>query len=186
MAVNDGLSRVYERILILRCQAGDELALAELIALYSPRLRLFLGKLTGKRESADDLLQETWFDAYRHLDRLKEPDAFTVWLYRIARDRAYRSMRRKPLRVESLEVDPVDDGEPDLPLSWEQATQVRTAINQLPLEQREVLALRFIDDMSYEQIAGVIGRPLGTVRSRIHYAKLALRAILNDFQNEPS
>ena len=62
--------------------------------------------------------------------------------------------------------------------SAEEASAVRTALDELPIEQREVLILRFVEDMSYEQIAGVIERPVGTVRSRIHYGKLALRKAL--------
>ena len=96
MAVNDAAGQLYERMLILRCQAGDEAALAELIATYSPRLRLFLRKLIRQDPAADDLLQDTWFDVYRKINALENPQAFAAWLYRIARDKAYRALRRRP------------------------------------------------------------------------------------------
>jgi len=84
---------LYDRLLILRCQAGDHAALAELIARYSPGLRFFLRNLADQPSAADDLLQETWFDVYRKINHLQNPDAFAAWLYRIARDKAYRHRR---------------------------------------------------------------------------------------------
>ncbi len=177
--VKDAAAQLYERLLILRCQAGDEGALGELIALYSPGVRLFLRKMIGQTATADDLLQETWFDAYRKINALERPEAFAAWLYRIARDKAYRELRRRPA-PESLieeivaEAATVDDED----FTPEEAESVRAALDELPVEQREALVLRFVEGMSYEQIAEVTSRPLGTVRSRIHYAKLALRAKL--------
>jgi RNA polymerase sigma-70 factor (ECF subfamily) len=177
-SVKDAAALVYERLLILRCQGGDEIALGELIARYSPGLRMFLAKMTSPA-AADDLLQETWFDAYRKINRLQRPEAFAAWIYRIARDKAYRQMRRRPqpptLVEENLAESDQDDDEG---FSAEDAQIVRAALDELPGEQREVLMLRFIEEMSYEQIAEVIERPVGTVRSRIHYAKVALRTKL--------
>jgi RNA polymerase sigma-70 factor (ECF subfamily) len=176
--VSHAAAQVYDRLLILRCQAGDEIALAELIARYSPGLRLYLRKLSGPREAADDLLQEVWVDVYRKIGTLHNPASFSAWLYRIARDKAFRELRRRhpaPLENDEAVIDEVDSEPGPSP---EEAADVRVALDRLPIEQREVLVLRFIEDLSYEQIAEIIARPIGTVRSRIHYAKLALRAIL--------
>ncbi len=180
--VNNVAAHLYERLLVLRCQAGDEAALAELIARYSPRLRLFLCKLMATDTSAaDDLLQETWFDAYRKINRLRRPDSFAAWIYRLARDRAYRAMRRRRLPSAPLDLDVPNSIDVDADrFSNEEAAAVREALDELPLEQREVLILRFVEEISYEQIADVIGRPVGTVRSRIHYGKRALRAALTN------
>jgi DNA-directed RNA polymerase specialized sigma24 family protein len=101
--VKDTAALVYERLLVLRCQAGDEAALGELIAQYSPGLRFFLRRMTGHADAADDLLQETWIEIYRKINRLQRPDSFSAWVYRIARDKAYRELRRRPsqpVRVE--------------------------------------------------------------------------------------
>jgi len=182
--MSDAAGRVFEQLLVLRCQTGDEAALGELIARYSPGLRFFLRKMTGNDAAVDDLLQETWFDVYRKVNGLRQPGAFAAWLYRIARDKAYREMRRRPAPHSA-----VDENITELVATDEkqfasvEADAVRAALDELPEEQREVLALRFIEEMSYEQIAEVIARPLGTVRSRIYYAKLALRAKL---EIEPS
>lgn len=177
--MSDGAGQVYERLLVLRCQGGDESALRELIERYSPGLRLFLAKTCDRRSSADDLLQETWFDVYRKINRLENPEAFVAWLYRIARDKAFREMRRRPMpSLVPDEHSPEQVAEPEEDFTAEEAEQVRLALDELPVDQREMLILRFVESMSYQQIAEVIGCPLGTVRSRLFYAKQALRAKL--------
>ena len=182
--VSDAPAKLYDRLLILRCQAGDRAALGELIARYSPGVRCYLRHLADAA-TVDDLLQETWFDAYRKINDLREPQAFAAWLYRIARDKAYRTRRRRRPEAtvavddrlaETLAAE--DDPEEDDAFTEEDAEQVRSAMARLPAEHREALVLRFAEGMSYEQIAAVVGRPVGTVRSRIHYAKAALRARL--------
>jgi RNA polymerase sigma-70 factor (ECF subfamily) len=173
--VKDPEAQLIERLLILRCQAGGEDALRELITRYSPGLRLFLKKMTASATTADDLLQETWFDVFRSINALKRPEAFSAWLYRIARNKAYRELRRRPppvvVEVNLEELPSVEEQS----FTVEEAEYVREALDELPVEQREVLVLRFVEGMSYEQIANVIASPLGTVRSRIHYAKRALK-----------
>ncbi len=173
--------QLYERILICRCQGGDEAALRELVAKYSPGLRFYLHKLTRDADAADDLLQETWWDAYRKLGTLQNPVAFAAWLYRIARDKAYRLLRRRPR--ETLET---DGHLPDVPAAADEEAdfcaddveRVRRALDELQPEHREVILLWFVEQLTYEQIAAVIDRPVGTVRSRIHYAKQRLRQTL--------
>jgi RNA polymerase sigma-70 factor (ECF subfamily) len=168
-------SHLYDNLLILRCQTGDEFALAELIAQYSPRLRFFLANLAG-RSHADDLLQETWIDVYRQITGLENPAAFSAWLYRIARDRAYRHLRRSRLPVAHIDETMIDSlPADDDNFSPADAEHVRSALDRLPLHHREILVLRFIEDMSYDQIARVLAAPLGTIRSRLHHAKRALR-----------
>ena len=182
--MNEAAGKVYERLLILRCQTGDASALTELISRYSPGVRLYLSKL-GAGAALDDLLQDTWFDVYRKLHTLQRAEAFPAWLYRIARDKAYRRHRRRELPAAASEFDLAelsDDAEETL--SEDEAAGVRAALDQLPLELREVLLLRFVESMTYEQIAQVVNCPLGTVRSRLHYAKLALRAKLETQLNE--
>ena len=175
----DIAEQLYERLLVLRFQAGDELAFGELVERYHVRLRYYVRKMLSQPAGADDVLQEVWFDVYRGLHSLREPEAFRAWLYRIARDRVFGLLRRQRPRFERLDdhelIGPVDEEEDFSP---EDAERVHEALAQLPPEQREVLVLRFLEEMSYEDIARVSGSPLGTVRSRLHYAKRALREIL--------
>ncbi len=176
----DQADQVYWRLLVIRCQIGDEAAFEELVTRCQSRLRGFLHKLVGSRESADDLTQEVWMDVCRDLPRLSDPAAFAPWLYRIAHNRAYRLLRRRREPTMSIEETNVP-AEADGPLEFtaEDARAVHAALDQLKPEHREVLLLRFAENMTYEQIAAVIQCQLGTVRSRIHYAKESLRKILD-------
>jgi len=174
--MSDELDLIYERVLVVRSQAGDEAAFAELVARYEPRLRYFLRKLVSDR--ADDVLQDVWLDVLRHLPRLAEPQAFRAWVYRIARDRAFGLLRKTKRSAQPLGETDVPDDSDDNGFDAEDALRIHAALDLLSPEQREVLVLRFIETMSYEAIASVIEQPLGTVRSRIHYAKRALRTIL--------
>ena len=102
-----------------------------------------------------------------------------AWLYRIARDKAFREMRRRPMPSQESDEGCTEQlAEPEEDFTAEEAEQVRLALDELPIDQREMLILRFVESMSYQQIAEVIGCPLGTVRSRLFYAKQALRAKL--------
>jgi len=170
--------RLYERLLVLRAQTGDEGALTELVNLYSPRLRYYLRKMLPQRgEQAEDMLQETWCDVVRSIASLKDAAAFPAWLYRISRDRAWRLLRKErpesPLDAENV---PAAAAEPEF--TPEDAAAVHAALAELPEEQREVLVLRFVEGLSYEEIADICAAPLGTVRSRLFYGKEALRKLL--------
>src|SRR3954447_6111932 len=92
--MSDAAERLYERVLVVRCQTGEPAALAELIARYGPRLRFYLRKMAGDA-AADDLLQDVWIDVFDKIVRLKDAGAFGAWIYRIARDKAYRELRRR-------------------------------------------------------------------------------------------
>lgn len=191
------LDRLYERVLLLRCQTGDEAAFTEIVARYTPRLRIYLRQMLGggrgvDAHAADDALQDVWLDCLRSVGGLRDTGAFSGWLYRIARDRAYRILRRRRALVvtnapvvDASEVADDDAGAADAAvLNGEAAALVHASLDRLPHEQREVLLLRFIAEMDYEQIAAAVGCGVGTVRSRLHYAKRALRREIE--RNDPT
>jgi RNA polymerase sigma-70 factor (ECF subfamily) len=180
LAMSDAAERLYERMLIVRCQTGAPLAFSELIARYSSRVRFYLRNIAGDA-AADDLLQDVWMDVFAKVGRLRDPGAFGCWIYQVVRARAYRELRGR--RLPCMGVDDLPAAELDqVEVQWDpqDVERVRTALELLPAEHREVLVLRFIQDMSYEQIATVIARPVGTVRSRLHYAKQALREAMDN------
>jgi RNA polymerase sigma-70 factor (ECF subfamily) len=179
----DPVELLYERVLVVRCQAGDEAAFEELMERYAPRLRYFLRKVVG--DPAEDVLQEVWLDVFRGLPRLADPQAFRAWIYRIARDRAFGHLRKSKYQEQSLgEIDVLDESADEGEFSPEDAARIHAALGDLPLEQREVLVLRFLEEMSYDEIARVTSQPLGTVRSRIHYGKRALKRALQEDQTD--
>src|SRR5438067_7021192 len=101
--MTDLADRLYERLLVLRCQTGDGAAFAELVERYDRRLRYYLRKMLREPDRLDDLAQEIWFDVFRGVPNLTEPAAFRAWFYRLARDRVYREYRKRRLPLEPLD-----------------------------------------------------------------------------------
>ena len=177
--MSDTAARLHERVLVLRCQAGDESAFMELVEIYHARLHSYLRTLLKSADWVDDALQEIWFDVFRSVPKLVDPSAFSAWIYRIAHNRAMRELRkRRPHDVPLEGNEPVEETDDSVNILEVSADRIHAALNQLAPEHREVLLLRFMNDMTYEDIALVTGCPVGTVRSRIHYAKSALRRAL--------
>ena len=172
----DALARITDRVLLLRCQLGDPAAFADLVGRHQARLAGYLRALLGNDAAAADALQDVWLLIWRGLPGLTDPDAFVAWAFTIARGRAFRELRRR-----GVPTVPADDslpagGPPEF--TAEDAAEVRAAVGRLPPAHRDVLLLRYVEGLSYEQIAGVVGVPVGTVRSRLFHAKRLMRDIL--------
>ncbi len=182
------LESLYERTLVIRSQLGDEAAFEELLHRHGPRLLLFTQRmLQSSPESVADVVQETWVAIYRAVPRLLDASKFRPWAFRIARDRIYREDRRRRRSAQTVEeahvagvAGPVD---PDSAIDRE---AVRHCLDLISPEQREALVLRFFEDMSYEEIAAITASSVGTVRSRIHYGKAALKQAWKGESHEPS
>jgi len=167
--------RLIEQVLILRCQTGDKDAFAELIERYQAPLRYFISHLSSNNEMTEDIFQDTWLAVIRRIYSLKRTEAFPTWLYRIARNKVYQKLRvRKKLCELDDNIAVTNDTEDDV-FSPEDAAKIHRCLKKLRPEHREVLMLRFLEQMSYHEIAKVINCGLGTVKSRIYYAKLALK-----------
>jgi len=174
--VSNNIEQAYELTLVLRSQMGDEAAFAELFRKYSPRLRFYVVKMLGDRQShADDVLQEIWTSVFRALPKLNEGAAFRAWLFRITRARVCREFRQARMdSIDAFEESQIEVATAEV----ESAVDVEAVQQQLAglsPEHREALLLRFMEEMTYDEIALVTGQSPGTVRSRIHYAKRALR-----------
>jgi len=167
--------QLIEQVLILRCQIGDKDAFAELIERYQAPLRYFINRLSESTEMAEDIFQETWLTVIRRIHSLKKIDAFPIWLYRIARNKVYQQFRRKGKLSKLNENIAVPNDTGNDVFSPEDAAKVHRCLEQLRPEYKEVLMLRFLEQMSYQQMAQVLDRSLGTIKSRIYYAKLALK-----------
>lgn len=172
----DNRDDLRRRLLVLRCQAGDEQAFSELFAQFRDRTRQYLLGLLGP-DLAHDAQQEVWLAVYRRIGTLANPGAFRTWLFQITRHRAIDELRRRDRHEGLLEAvsaaptDPVDADPLDLP-------DLEPVLGTLSPAHREVLILRFWQDLSYAEMATVIGCSIGTVRSRIHHAKTNVRALL--------
>lgn len=174
-------------MLVLRSQIGDETAFEELVKLHGPHLLRFTQKmLASAQDQIEDVTQETWLSIYRGLPKLRDTSKFRPWAFRIARDRIYREYRRHKLPFENVD----DNVSEEIAETAETAfgidlDHVQSGLALIPPEQRETLVLRFFEEMSYEDIARVTSCTIGTVRSRIHYGKRALKEALERKKYEP-
>ncbi len=166
---------------VARAQRGDVAAFSELVARYQDRIYRFLVRLTRSQDDALELTQETFLSAYQALPRWRPDARFTTWLFRIARNQAFDWLRRSK-RVEFVALEEgqgfdIADPAPTPDAALETVQRLRAlerALARLPAEHREILLLREIEEMSYEEIAGVLDVSLGTVKSRIARARAGL------------
>jgi RNA polymerase sigma-70 factor (ECF subfamily) len=166
-----------DTVLVLRCQLGDEAAFERLVANYSPKVRYYVWRLAGRQHQEEDILQAIWLAVWSQLPKLRNPEAFRAWLYRIARNIALQGLRNRVDHV-PLEDDHPAPADAEERFSKEEAAAVHAALDAISPAHKEVLVLRFLEDMSYEEIAEIVGCSVGTVRSRIYYGKKHLRSIM--------
>jgi RNA polymerase sigma-70 factor (ECF subfamily) len=181
----DDPERLHERVLVLRAQLGDRAAFHELVELYQERLAYYVQRLVRDWHQSRDLLQQVWLDVFRKLSKLQSPEAFRVWLYRIAHDRVVTFIRRQRVEADARERLAVDVAETD---QWndldllENAELVHVALDRLSVTHREIMTLRFLEGMDVLEIARVMQCSEGTAKSRLHYTKKAMRRIIEEEQ----
>jgi RNA polymerase sigma-70 factor (ECF subfamily) len=174
--------------LIEQTLQGRPAAFGVLVRKYQDRLFNTLVHVLGDAEDAQDVVQDSFIQAFVKLETFQRTSAFYTWLYRIAMNMAATLRRRKRPVLSVDEVrdatgqEPIDGGEgPAERLDRQQRErQVRQAIAQLPDEYRAVVVLREIEGFCYETIAEILDLPVGTVRSRLHRARLQLREQLKE------
>lgn len=184
--------------LIERAKAGDDEAFSSLVLqyerfVYNTAVRV-LSSCRRPADSADDIAQEAFIKAWRSLSSFRGDSSFSTWLYRItvntARDSISSDTRRNTVSLthdddgEITEWDvPVTAGEgvpEDDLLKKERILGVRRAIERLPEEQRQVIVMRDLDELSYQEISEKLGVELGTVKSRINRGRASLREIIEN------
>ena len=173
---SDGRDALRLHLLVLRWQAGDEHAFARLMDRYAERTLRYFGGLVG--DGAEDVNQEVWLTVYRRIATLSDPRRFRTWLNRTTRHRAIDYLRSRQRERELFQdaeeaerlpaADDEPGGAPDLP-------PLDVLLRDLAPIHREVLLLRYRDELRYAEIALVAGCSVGTVRSRLHYATHRLR-----------
>ena len=162
--------------IVHRCRDGRRADFEKLFEMYQPRLKYYLRRLDDGSLNVDDMLQDIWLTVFKKIHKLKDARAFPVWLYRIARNKVYSGFRRKEKFVRLPEEDQLPVSGNDEPVfNADDAVKLHRALNELQPYHREVLTLSFVGQMSYKSIADVVGCSIGTVKSRIFYAKQSLR-----------
>ncbi|MGE5611247.1 MAG: RNA polymerase sigma factor [Bacillota bacterium] len=171
---------VYQELLVRRCQDGRPDALEELIGLWEKRLLYYIRRLVEHESDAWDVLQQTWIRVLASIRNLREPAALRPWLYAVARHVAASHYRPELLQRAKTDahVDPAGVPEDDWVPRYDEALYIHESLAHLSLEHREVLVLHFLEGMSVPEIAAVVDVPSGTIKSRLYYAKRALRAVM--------
>ncbi|MBS0261578.1 MAG: sigma-70 family RNA polymerase sigma factor [Planctomycetes bacterium] len=182
--------------LITECLGGQTQAFGDLVLRYQNRLFNTLISVLGSVEDARDVAQEAFVQAFQKLHLFRGQSAFYSWLFRIALNSAVslkRKRHRVPVSIEACReesgIEPTDrhpETRPEHALETNETQDaVRAALGELAEEQRTVLVLKEMENLSYEEIAEIVGCPIGTVRSRIHRARSELRDRLQDILQEP-
>ncbi len=168
-----------------RTRAGDRSAFAALVDRHRDALVAYLSRLAGSRERGEDLGQEAFLRAFRFAARYREEGHFKAYLYRIATNLARteaRSERRRRFFAPLLRLAEAGDAEVSHDLLRDEAEAVvAKAISELPMRLREPVVLHEIEDWPYAEIARVLGCREGTVKSRIHRGRQALRRALEPY-----
>jgi RNA polymerase sigma-70 factor (ECF subfamily) len=162
---------------------GDSERFGALVVKYQDRLFNGLARMLGSAADAEDVVQDTFLQAFRKLSSFRECSSFYTWLYRIAINAAINLRRRKRRVVTFADESQLSDrmsGDlteaPDKELvRADEVRELQHGLNELSDEHRNILVLREIEGMSYEDIAEILDMPIGTVRSRLHRARLQLR-----------
>ena len=183
---------IYDELLVLDCQRGDQAALKELIGRWQKRLGRFALRLTGDRDAAADAMQDTWIAIVRGIRRLDDPASFRAWAYRITANKCadwIRKNQRSRNLNEELTIESeglvVESAEAELE-KQDDISQIRSAIKMLSDDRRMILTLKYVDEMSTREIAKALSIPEGTVKSRLYHAREDLRKILESGAQERS
>ena len=181
--------REIDQLLVERVQRGDKKAFELLVIKYQRKLMRLVSRLVRDQAEAEDVVQEAFLHAYQSLHSFKGDSLFFTWLYRIAVNTAI-SMKRKKRLVQRIQptgeggntIEPVDPSETNRPghamEMAEEERRVHKALQKLSAEHRAVLVMKDMEGMKYEAMADILGVPVGTIRSRLHRARLEIRDIL--------
>jgi RNA polymerase sigma-70 factor (ECF subfamily) len=174
-----------EQLPVAAARSGSPAAWDALFQRYQLPLYAYVFELIRNEQASLDVVQETFIRAARHLGSLRDDERFGSWLFSIAHQKCVdcwrKSGREEPLEPAIAEALPDFENDPsELLLRREQEAVFMKLIEQLPLLQRSALLLHFVEDFPLEEIARITGTSLGTVKSRLHYGKNALRTLLEE------
>ena len=189
--------------LIARAKQGDHSAFEQLVRENEKRIYNLTLRMVGNPEDALDLSQEAFLNAWKGLASFKGDSAFSTWLYRLASNACLDFLRSKkrrqdttgsPLSLDDEEAPPPpadDSSRPDLQLERKERVQaLHRALDGLPIHHKQVLVMRELSGLSYQEISDTLNLDLGTVKSRLTRARLALKKILSEdgnfFSSSPS
>lgn len=195
--MGDPSSQADEAGLLAAARRGDTRAFDDLITRHREKIYMHVCYMVRNAEDALDLTQETFLRAWKSLDRFDGAASFSSWVHRIATNAAIDLCRRRQSRPQSelelgpMKIDPASRTTPSSPEPpgtgldrAEVRRRIEAAFAQLSPDHRAVIVLKEIEDLSYEEIADQVGCSLGTVMSRLFYARKKLQTLLHDLHEE--
>jgi len=173
------LAAINETELVIRAQNGERSAFSELVCIHAQGVMNVIYRMCGDAQIAEDAAQETFIQAWIHLSSYRPNTSLRSWLYRIAVNAATDLLRKEkrilPNALEDLQLKDPEPGPEAHFFQEERNTLVQKAILSLPDACRAVLVLREYEGLSYHEIADALGIPVGTVMSRLNYARKLLK-----------
>ena len=168
-----------DRELVRRAREGDEAAFETLAMVSHARLYRLARGILRDGDQADDAVQRTLVQMWRKLRQLRDPERFEAWTYRLLVNACYDEARQSRDRIREVPVDDIrEPAGPDELHTVEDIDELERGFGRLSLEHRSVVVLRYLLDLSIEQMAEVLDVPGGTVSSRLHRAMTELRAAI--------
>jgi len=181
-----------EARLVRLAKAGDRGAFADLVELYKDKIYHLAYRMLGNRQEAEDIVQETFLRVFRNLDRFDEALKFSTWIYRIGTNLSIDRLRRRRVSY-SLDAETGSDGDGQ---DWhglladenltpegrvllsETQRRIRAAIDALPEKYKSVVILKYLHDLSLQEIGDILDMPVTTVKTRVHRGREYLRNVL--------
>ena len=171
--------RPFDEYLVLLSQAGSTDAMDGLARRWTPRLLRYAARVLGgfgdAPETARDVVQETWIGAIRGLRSLRDPAQFPAWIYGIATRKCADAIRANSRRRRFDAQNAAGSSRLEPGVGPESQIDLATAVRELPPMHRAVVHLFYREEMSVEEIASILEIPAGTVKSRLHHARVALK-----------
>jgi len=190
---NASESSLEDDVLVRKAIGGNERSYKKLVEKYQRPLYFHIRKMISDQEQVEDLVQETFVKAFDNLSNYSTNYAFSTWIYRIATNHTIDYLRKKKLQTLSIDKPikakggemqmqlPDESAQADRDIIQKQRRQmVRSAIEELPEKYRKVIQLRHMEEKSYQEIAEVLNKPLGTVKAHIFRAREMLYKSLKD------
>ncbi len=173
-----------DEVLIARIAGGDRLAMQVLFARHHVRVYRFVLRLVRNEATAEDLISDVFLDVWRQADKFEGRSAVTTWMLSIARFKALSALRRRPeeeLDDETAGAIEDQSDDPEVTLAKkEKGAVLRQCLTALSAEHREIIDLVYYHEKSVEEVAGIVGIPEATVKTRMFYARKKLSELLKE------